>query len=160
MLGVPFSSEPAKRLSIPHGSVTPLWDTTIYASNPKEKANVVRFELVNNYGNLVTAGSFRISPNGSRECSPDNVLSGNFNGSLNNSAQYPIVAFATFGNTKKDLSGTFLAGIGAIVVQESTEVPDEPEPPPEITMKDLVGYYELDSFEVKYDSGVTTTSRI
>ena len=153
-MDVPFTieSELTKQLVIPHGAIDSLWDTIVYIFNPNSQANTVKLEFVNDNGDTVAVQNCSIAANGSGEYNLEDFLpSGNYTGSLNISANYPVTTFAAYKNTEKDPNGSFFAGISAFKTSESSEDPGN------IVFSDLVGYYELNSFEIKYDNGYTVT---
>ncbi len=115
MADIPFVSELATNLVIPHVAQDTTWDTSILLCNPHNFTNDVYFELVDQSGFSQGIESFELPAMGSGEYPLASLFSGaNLkNGKiLITSYDSGVAAFALYSNLKS--GGSYYAGINAV----------------------------------------------
>jgi len=119
MFDIPFVSELAKTLYVPHVAQDATWDTIVYVCNPHGSETTIYLTYVKPDGTVVTSKKYTLSVNGSGKYSLSGVLGSSkyTGGSIEITASQGVAAFALYHNTKTGLRS--YAGINAVVPGES-----------------------------------------
>ena len=114
MADIPFSSESATLLYVPHIAQNNNWDSTIYACNPNNTAANVVFTYVTKAGSVLYTLNKTIAANGSIQVDATEVVQNTTQsgGTLEISSNNGVVAFIIYENTKT--GGVSYTGINAV----------------------------------------------
>jgi len=114
MFDIPFVSEPAKTLYIPHVAQDATWDTIVYVCNPNGSETTIYLTFVRSDGTVVTSKKYTLSPNGSGGYPLSGVVGGGSysSGSIEITASQGVAAFALYHNLKT--GDRSYAGISAV----------------------------------------------
>ncbi|MEA3347607.1 MAG: hypothetical protein U9Q39_00960, partial [Pseudomonadota bacterium] len=115
MADIPFVTELATNLVIPHVAQDTIWDTSILLCNPHNYTNVVYFELVDQSGFSQGIESFELPPLGSGEYPLATIFAGASRKKgkiLVTSFDGGVAAFALYSDVNN--GGNYYAGINAV----------------------------------------------
>jgi len=129
MFDIPFESQPAKTLYVPHLAQDDTWDTVIYFCNPQNSETTLYLTFFDSDGILIRISHGYVIPaNGSGSCRLSDLLAGKSytSGSTRITASQEVAAFALYHDLKS--GGYRYAGISAMI-------------PPTTAVQSLYNYY-------------------
>ncbi|HQN77474.1 MAG TPA: hypothetical protein PLP45_04185 [Syntrophales bacterium] len=118
MYDIPFVSEPATTLQVPHVAQDATWDTIVYVCNPHDSATTMYLTFFDSAGTAVKVShGYTLPANGSGSCPLSTLLGGDSytSGSVRITASQGVAAFALYHNLKT--GDRSYAGINAEIPQ-------------------------------------------